>query len=239
MDASPQVGVAVDEHLGYPRASEATLSTTTLDQHAGFGLSPETVLRDETIAYWEAFHREQLIAQCMAEAGFDYAPAVSFPTRDMIEVAEGLGAQDRAASVVLPGSSSPAAWNRGYERALSDGERERYNQTLLGESAHDVAEADRTGEVPAGRRAEEFATGGCVGGAKSAIPSVWDARRELAAELDALRRTESGGDPAAQFVERHAHRLDAVARRYDGVMDRIAEDDALATYLASQIAAAG
>jgi hypothetical protein len=239
MDASPQLGAAVDDHLGSPRASAATEATSALDQHVGFGVSPVGALRDETIAYWEAYQREQLTAACMADAGFDYTPAVSFPTRDTVEIAEGLGAQDRAASLGPRGSSSPATRNRDVERALSAGERDRYDQTLLGESAADVAEADRTGEVPAGRRADEFATGGCVGLSKAAIPSVWDARRQLTADLDALRRNDSGGDAVARFVERHAGLLDDQARRYAGVMDRIAGDDAFATYVATQAAAAG
>ena len=115
----------------------------------------------------------------MAEAGFAYAPAVAFPTGDTMDVAEVLGVQDRAGSFGLPGSSSPVVWNRDYERELSAGERERYNQTLLAESAEDVAEADRSGDVPEGRRAEEFATGGCFGRARAAVPSVWDATRSL------------------------------------------------------------
>ena len=48
-----------------------------------------------------------------------------------------------------------------------------------------------------------------------------------------------GRDAAAQFVERHTGLLDTAAGRYDGVMDRIAGDEALAAYLASQIVGAG
>jgi hypothetical protein len=216
------------------------VSTTSLDQYTGFGQSPDAALRDETIAYWEAFEREQLVRECMARAGFDYAPAVAFPTGDMLEVAENLGIQDQGSSPDLPGLSSPTNWNRGYERGLSVDERERYNQTLLGETAAEVAETDRTGVVPEGRRAEEFATGGCFGRAQEAVPSVWDARRDLATELDALRRANTGSDAAAeQFVERHAGRLEAEARRYDGLMNRITADEAFVTYLASQAIAAG
>jgi hypothetical protein len=57
--------------------------------------------------------------------------------------------------------------------------------------------------------------------------------------VDALRGTGSARAAADQFVDRHAGRLDAAARRYDGAMDRIAEDDVFLTYLASQSAAAG
>ena len=239
-NASPHLGAALDEHLGSPRAATTTTAASPLDEYAGFGQSPEAVQRDETIAYWEAFQRQQLVAECMADAGFDYAPAVAFPVDDMVEVAEGLGIQDRGSSPALPGLSSPVRWNRDYEGGLSEADRERYSQTLVGESAAEVAETDRSGVVPEGRLAEEFATGGCVGAAEAAVPSVWDARRGLAAELDAMRRDD--GDAAvaaARFVDRQAAALDTIARRYDGVMDRIAEDEALATYLAAQVAAAG
>jgi hypothetical protein len=298
MDASPYLGVALDEHLGYPRAT--AVSTTSLDQYTGFGQSPDAALRDETIAYWEAFEREQLVRECMARVGLDYAPAVAFPTGDMLDVAENLGIQDQGSSPDLPGFSSPTSWNRDYERGLSGGERERYNQTLLGESVADVVEADRTGIVPDGRRAEEFATGGCFGEAKAAIPSIWDAQRNLGAEMDAMRQEVAGSaemretagvyaecaeaaggvtasgpsdleeliagggaraDAAAtayddcapvwaagyeraataaadRFVARHGDQLDTAARRYDGVMDQIAQDQDLATYLAAQVAGA-
>ena len=238
-EASPQLGLALDEHLGHPRAETATQSMSLLDEYAGFGQSPEAVQRDETIAYWEAFQREQQIAECMVDAGFDYTPAVAFPADDMLEVAAGLGVAAEGSSAASAQPASPATWNRDYERGLSDDERERYNQTLLGESAADVAEADRTGIVPEGRSAEEFATGGCFGQAEAAVPSIWDARRDVAPELDALRERGVGRDAAAQFVERHTGLLDTAAGRYDGVMDRIAGDEALAAYLASQIVGAG
>jgi hypothetical protein len=234
IDASPALGAAVDAHLGHPRAAATSLSAAALDRIPGFGQSPPAVARDETIAYWEAYQREVTIRECMAEAGYEYAPAVAFPTGDMLEVADGLGiaAGDASADVV-----SPAQRNRDRERALSDAERERYNQTLLGEGAADVAEADRTGEVPAGRRADEFARGGCVGRAAAAVPSVWAGRRALAPELDTLRRG-AGPSAAGEFVERHSTRLDDAVRRYDGVMRRIAEDEAFTSYLAAQVATA-
>jgi hypothetical protein len=57
--------------------------------------------------------------------------------------------------------------------------------------------------------------------------------------MDAMRRGSADPSAAAdRIVERHADRLDAVARRYDGVMDRIAQDEAFRTYLAAQVAEA-
>lgn len=237
MEASPYVGVALDEHLGHPRAAGATLAATSLDGYAGFGESPEAVQRDETIAYWEAFRREQLIRECMAGAGFAYMPAVAFPAGDMREVAEGLGIEGRSSLALAP-LASPAAWNRDYEASLPDAERERYNQALLGESAADVAEADRTGEVPEGRTADDFANGGCHGEAREAIPGIWKVPQALAPEVDALRASAAPGDVVDRFVDRHAASLDAVADRYEGVMARIAGDEAFATYLAAQVGAA-
>lgn len=242
LEASPYLGLALDEHLGYPRAA-TTATMTTLDAYAGFGQTADAELRDETIAYAEAFEREQLVAECMADAGFDYEPAVAFPDGDMLEIAEHLGVDGTDATAA--GDSTPASRNRADERDLTADERERYNQTLLGESAADIAEADRTGEVPAGRRADEFATGGCYGTAQQAVPSIWDTRRELSADLDTLRADVSGApdnERAASAVDRfvasHGAELDAVARRYDGALDQIRSDDALAAYLAERVAEA-
>ena len=50
---------------------------------------------------------------------------------------------------------------------------------------------------------------------------------------------ERAATPAAErFVARHARQLEAVADRYDGVMDRIRQDPALTSYLATQVGAA-
>ncbi|HEX6425196.1 MAG TPA: S-layer homology domain-containing protein [Acidimicrobiales bacterium] len=244
VQASPFVGAALDQHLGSPRAAEAAASV--LDAYAGFGISADAELRDETIAYAEAFEREEVVRECMAEAGFEYAPAVAFPAGDVAEIADSLGvdpAED--ASGGSPADSSPSDRNRAYERALPADEQERYNQTLLGESAEDVAEADRTGVVPDGRP-EDFATGGCVGEARDAVPSVWDARRALDDELAAMVGEIESADhepastaAAERFVDGHAAQLAAVAQRYDGAIDEIAHDPALLDQLAAHAAEAG
>lgn len=70
-------------------------------------------------------------------------------------------------------------------------------RTHVGESAAEVAEADRTGMTPAGR-GDKFATGGCFGKADSAIPSVWDTRRKLSNAYDAMRR---GVANSSQFAD--------------------------------------
>ena len=65
--------------LGLPR---------TLDGYPGFSRTPEGAVRDDTIAFWEAFQREQLRQTCMADDGFDYFALVAFPEEATIQVAE-------------------------------------------------------------------------------------------------------------------------------------------------------
>lgn len=153
-----------------------------LDRYPGFGRSPEAAVRDDTIAYWEAFQREWMIGSCMSASGFQYSPAVAFPTEPMLAVAKGLGVESSD-----PAPVSPTEQNRAYEASLSQPDRERFNRVLFGESAADIAEANETGRVPAGR-GEDFATGGCFGEASDAIPSVWDLRRQVIDELVAMNR---------------------------------------------------
>jgi hypothetical protein len=168
---------AIDDHLGNPRAVSDP-AAFPLDDYEGFGRSPNAVLRDDTIAYREAYQREVEVASCMSDAGFGYSPAVAFPADRVTEIAAGLGV--RAAGGA---SESPASRNRVHVQRLSPADRERYFQTWLGESAADVAEAERTGEIPSGR-GPDFASGGCLGAAKAAIPGIWDRQRPLRQQFD-------------------------------------------------------
>jgi hypothetical protein len=168
---------AIDDHLGNPRAVSDPAGFA-LDGVEGFGRSPGATLRDDTIAYAEAFERELAVATCMSGAGFEYTPAVAFPAERVADIAAGLGASPGGAASV-----SPASRNRAYAQGLSAADRERYYQTLLGESAADVAEADRTGQIPQGR-GPHFAAGGCLGAAATATPNIWDRQRQLRQQLD-------------------------------------------------------
>jgi hypothetical protein len=170
---------AIDDHLGNPRAVSDP-GAFPLDSYEGFGRSPQGMLRDDTIAYREAFQREVDVAECMSDAGFDYAPAVAFPTDRVVEIATHLGVPANGAPVA---SETPTSRNRAYADSLSTGDRERYFQTLLGESAADVAEAEVTGEIPHDR-GPDFATRGCRGAAAEAIPTIWDRQRPLRQQLD-------------------------------------------------------
>lgn len=194
-----------------------------LDKYPGLGRSPEAARRDDTIAAWEAFRREELIASCMARSGFEYGPAVAFPREALVAVASGLGLADPGSAV----TGSPSGQNEAYAAALSVEARERYYRALFGESGADLAAAWRTGRVPEGRGAD-FARGGCVGAAIAAIPSVWTLKRELEGELDAVRRDIAASAEIAATRARYAE----CARRAGGidasgpdVLDRLAASD--------------
>jgi hypothetical protein len=183
---------AIDDHLGNPRAVSDP-ATFALDGYEGFGRSPEAALRDDTIAYAEAFRREVDIAACMSDAGFEYTPAVAFPADRVADIASGLGIGPG-----WPAPEAPAGRNRAYAQGLSPGEHERYYQTWLGESAADVAEAERTGVIPPGR-GPDFATGGCLGAAKTAIPGIWGGQRPLRQQLD----QEIAASPELRAAQSH------------------------------------
>lgn len=155
-----------------------------LDNYPGFGRSAQAALRDDTIAYWEAFVRERVIASCMSSAGFEYVPDVAFPTEPMLAIGHGLALEPSDSAV---GLVSPTVRNAEYEVALSVKERERFNQARFGESAADIAEANGSGRLPDGR-GDDFASGGCVGEAMEDIASVWDLPRQLGEALRTMRQ---------------------------------------------------
>lgn len=174
-----------------------------LDAYVGFGRSPSTALRDDTVALWEAYQREQRVAGCMEAAAFRYAPSPAFPDEAVRKVAAGLGVQAVAKAPV-----EPAVVNERASAVLARTDRDRYYRTLMGESLATVEAVESAPEevVPN----DAYATGGCVGKASKAVPGVWDARRSVQSDLAALNR-RIGADlagPYAACVQR-ASGLDA------------------------------
>src|SRR5690606_34313469 len=103
------IGAGVDDHLGNPRRL-SSFETHPLDDIPGFGLSADSMLRDDTIAYWEAFQREQLVVECLADEGFSYVADVAYPDGPFVALASNLGvAADDGA-----GSETPAEANAAY-----------------------------------------------------------------------------------------------------------------------------
>lgn len=154
-----------------------------LDGYPGWGRSTDAALRDDTIAYWEAFRRETAISSCMRAQGFEYEPGVPFPAHATIAIAQSEGVQPSKSPEKVP----PRERNRKYEKGLATSERDRYTRAYVGESAADVEGADQSGGPPPGR-GDDFAQGGCLGKARGSIGSVWDHRRKLSDEYDTMRR---------------------------------------------------
>jgi hypothetical protein len=223
----------VDTFLGQPRPlSQAAAGGYALDAHPGFGRSPQAMVRDDTIAYWEAYHRELVVAECMADAGYRYTPAVAYPAGAVRRIAENLPTPDAEAD---DRAVSPDEANRAYQQALSPEGRDGYFRALYGEAAADIDAAARTGTAPDGRGAD-FATGGCIATAHDAAPSIWDARRAVASSLPATRdaNPERANAAAQDLADDHAALFAAVDARYRGVTEHISDDTGFLTYVAHQ-----
>lgn len=161
------------------------------DQVPGFGHTVKGALRDDTIALWEAYKREQLVQKCMSTANLGYEVEVAFPTGVAVQVAASLSLPDahdveRSSSGGSLGTLANVESNN-YRRAvrLSVDNREHYFQTLYGESAADFEMVQRTGELPSGR--SDFARDGCVGEAWKEVPGVYALKRSLYQEIERER----------------------------------------------------
>jgi hypothetical protein len=194
-----------------------------LDKYPGLGRSPAAAQRDDTIAAWEAFRREQVIASCLAKSGFDHVPAVAFPPDPLAAVARSLGVTDASSA-----GPSPREQNAAYEAALSPEAREQYTRAMYGESATDIEQTWRTGLVPPGRESD-FATGGCVGESNAAVPSVWALQRGLDTELKVHRQeiaTSAEMVATGDAYSACARRAGGISARGPADIERIAVTDA-------------
>ncbi|GAA0948465.1 hypothetical protein [Nonomuraea longicatena] len=172
--------------------------SAVLDDVPGFGRSPEAALRDNTIAYWEAYQREQVVTACMSRSGFTYWQDVAFPEAEVVKISEELKApQPRT---VTKEQQTPAAQRNGdYETRLAAQDRERYSRALSGESAAEMSEFRRTGTYPKGR-GPDFGVGGCLGEATTEVPSIWDTKRRLEDQRQ-LMRDEIAASPQLNAIK--------------------------------------
>ncbi|MGH2760288.1 MAG: calcium-binding protein [bacterium] len=161
-----------------------------LDPYPGFGFTPEGRLRDQTIAFWEDFHQEELTRECMEAAGFQYSEDATNSHEALVEVAAGLGVQP------IYGSPEPGQLNSTFVASLSSEEADRYYLTVLGESRDSIEGIDEYGVLPAGADPNTFASGGCVGDAMEAIPGIWASKKALADELTEVREQASAAAAA-------------------------------------------
>jgi hypothetical protein len=177
------------------------------DSVPGLGRSPDAVLRDDAIAYWEAWKRDLEVQECMSAQGFVWEPEAAYPPEVAGDVANYLGV-----APLRSGSRDTAvARNDRRATALGAAVRDRYFRALLGESAAAIDFLEESGgQLPPGKSAAGFATGGCRGEADAAVGSVWDLRRDLSDDmtsaLDEARSAPDFVDAQDEYqrcVERH------------------------------------
>lgn len=167
-----------------PHAVTSTAGSTSpeiLDaQVPGLGRSAEAMLRDDAVAYWEAWTRDRATAACMEQAGFTWYPEVAYPEETVVAIAEmlGISRSDEVATRVAGAEGR----NRQMYDALKPAARDRYARVLYGESAADLDYVIETGLVPRGRD-DSFATGGCTGQSRERVGSIWDLKNVLGPEL--------------------------------------------------------
>lgn len=145
-----------------------------LDDVPGYGRSADATARDDALAYWEAYRREVVVADCMGEAGFDYELDVQYPSPATVEVAKYLEVPTDGAKRAL----EPGVQNAAHAGDLAATAAEDYWQTLVGESTEAMERAanDESVETEPG---ETFGTGGCVGEAAEEIGSIWERRDDI------------------------------------------------------------
>lgn len=165
-------------------AVETAPPSSPLDRFPGLGRTRSPALRDETIAYWEAFRREGSIQQCLKKAGFsDYVPEVAFPSGPTIAIAQSLG--------VKPDTKTPPNKRNAFIAQLPRPIADQFFKALLGASLEEINNFEKTGEVPIGASPGSFGRGGCVGRADKEIPSIWSTKRALADELNEMRASSA------------------------------------------------
>lgn len=161
-----------------PPATASTIELPNADTVPGLGRSADAVLRDDTIAYWEAWKRSKITANCMRDAGFTWHLDVGYPQESIARVAESLGVRALSTTVTPSGEELNAT---SYEQ-MDARQQDAYSRALQGESAADMWELSRTGSVPEGRD-DTFASGGCLGQAWNEVPGVWSLSREVGPEI--------------------------------------------------------
>ena len=169
---------AIDVH------SAESASTMPLDDIPGLGISEQAALRDDTIAYFEAWERDALVSECLAKSHIEWKPEALFPREELRSIADLLGVEP-----VRDDSSWPEIANRKMRDSLGEADRERYAQAMYGETAEDVAYWEsHEGAAPPGMDQETFATGGCNRVGWKEIPGVWQFKSRFAHDLETLRQ---------------------------------------------------
>jgi hypothetical protein len=154
-----------------------------LDEIPGLGVSSDAALRDETLALYEAWRRDTLVAECLSKSGVSWTPEALFPVEELPEIALSLNQ-----SPIANDDPWPEELNFEMRKALGPKEREVYADAMYGETAKDIADWQESGgSVPDGRDPETFAIGGCSHVGWKQMPGVWQIKDRLGDQISALR----------------------------------------------------
>lgn len=146
--------------------------------------------RDDAIAAWEAFQREEHVTDCMRSAGFEYHPDLRFPRNQLQDIAKYLGVETGGE----PDTEGFKA-NQKYQESLDEGVRDEYFSALYGISAETYDNGD------SGKDDTEITLRGCYSDAVDSVDSVWALRRTFAEEILSLS-TEAKDPGAMEGAER-------------------------------------
>lgn len=174
---------------GGQHRSVAQALESRLEGIHGFGVAPQNALRDDTIALWETYRRDQIQRACMQQAGFSHLPELAFPATVVVSVAAKLKLPAVQAVPLKLYGGKAIKENQRYADALAAAQRERYFQSLYGESASDMDFVRSSGELPPGRA--DFAKGGCYGKSWEKIPGVYSLKHKFAESLTAARQSSA------------------------------------------------
>ncbi len=159
-----------------------SIFSADLSSVPGFGSTEAAGLRDDTIALWEAFQRENETQSCMASSGFTYHIEVAFPAMVAFNVSEQFDLPDARSidtNMSLRGFNTT---NIDYTTSLDEQSLDAYYQTLYGESAADMESFSVSGIPPDGRN--DFARSGCFGQSLSKLPGLYKIVQPIKAAIN-------------------------------------------------------
>lgn len=124
-------------------ASPDTASSRFFDDVPGLGMSPSAVLRDDTIALYESWERQRIMAACARSHGFAYEPELAYGSNAAAAVAESLGV-----TPVDDGRAAARDRNEAYRRSLPEERGQRFARIMWGDR---MQPADHAADATAGR----------------------------------------------------------------------------------------
>lgn len=197
---------------------KTTSADSPLDAYINAGYDANKSVEElRTEAAKESAVREDIIAQCMKDEGFDYYPVdwESNPLNAVAEGAEwlpddpdwvaeyGYGVMHSPFAVVAAANNEDAADrptpNRDYVAALTEGEREAYTITLYGEEVNETYD-ETTGESTF---EYDWEKAGCIGKAghetTSKSQDLYTQYEDLFLSLDAMYADVAASDKAVEL----------------------------------------